>query len=153
VESRSLVDRRATRLALLTGGGEKHYQLALARALARAGIEVDLIGNDPMASSEVVQLKGISFYDLRRDQNPNSPLNSKIRRIVLYYFRLIKYAVTSKAQIFFFIFVVYNLVESPLVRSLHPIWFFFLLCVMMNAQHSIRPFEQREAVSSSANWT
>jgi len=92
--------KKEMKIALLSGGGEKHYQLGLTKGLAEAGIEVELVGNNAMACSNIVKERNVLFYNLREDQNPDSPLSKKIVRILKYYFRLIIFAYHSTAPIF-----------------------------------------------------
>ncbi len=88
------------RIGLLTGGRDPHYVIGLARALARAGIKLDLIGSDELDSPELHPLPGLRFLNLRRDQGQNASLLRKVSRVASYYFRLVGYAATSKAGIF-----------------------------------------------------
>jgi D-inositol-3-phosphate glycosyltransferase len=88
------------RIALLTGGGEKHYQLGLLSGLLSVGLEVELVGNDAMAQHELIKSARVHFYNLRGSQDPDSPMAEKVIRIVRYYLKLVKYAATTKCRIF-----------------------------------------------------
>lgn len=91
---------RMLKVALLTGGGEKHYQIGLTKGLVNAGIEVEVVGNDEMAKSDIINMRGVTFYNLRGDQNPNTTLLLKIFRVLKYYYQLISFAFHSKAIVF-----------------------------------------------------
>ena len=86
------------KVSLLTGGGEKHYQLGLLSGLISNEIEVDFIGNDDMRHVEMYE--DVNYYNLRGDQNPHSPLKEKIWRVLKYYFKLIKYAAKTDSNLF-----------------------------------------------------
>ena len=82
------------KVALFTGGNATpHYVLGLLSGLISQGIEVDFIGNDEMSSASILKNKGVNFYNLRGDQNPNAPMKEKILRILKYYYRLIEYTI------------------------------------------------------------
>ncbi len=88
------------RIALLTGGGEKHYQIALAHALAAQGLKIDVIGNDEMESAVAWPDPNITFLNLRGDQSVDRSSLEKILRVLHYYQRLFLYACNSKATVF-----------------------------------------------------
>src|SRR5438876_4111142 len=90
----------ASRLSLLTGGGDKHYALGLAGALTSAGVFVDFIGSDDLKAPAVFDDPRINFLNLRGDQSPRAPVSRKIARVLTYYWRLICYAATAKPAIF-----------------------------------------------------
>src|SRR4051812_29037659 len=87
-------------VALLTGGDDKTYAIGLTSALTKAGIEVDYIGSDRVDGPELHNTPLINFLNLRGDQSEDVGLALKILRIVGYYWRLIKYAVTAEPRIF-----------------------------------------------------
>ncbi len=91
---------RTMRIALLTGGGDKHYAFGLAFALAARGVVIDFIGSDQLASQRIQNDSRINFLNLRGDQDRRANLFEKVRRIAVYYFRLIQFAATTKATVF-----------------------------------------------------
>jgi len=122
------------KVSLLTGGGDKPYALGLLGALISRGITVDFIGNDDMGSAEIVAQEKVIFHNLRGDQNPAASVVEKIGRILLYYWRLLKYARTTDSTLFhilwlnkFFLFdrtllnVYYKLLGKKLVFTAHNI--------------------------------
>lgn len=87
-------------VAILTGGDDKSYAVGLTTSLTATGICVDYIGSDRVDSPELHKTTSVNFLNLRGDQNNDASFGVKIRRIVLYYFRLLKYAASAKPRIF-----------------------------------------------------
>ena len=87
-------------MALLTGGGDKPYALGMAAALTQCGIELDFIGSDDLASPELLHNPRVRFLNLRGAQGSAAATGSKISRVLIYYLRLLNYAVTAKSKIF-----------------------------------------------------
>jgi D-inositol-3-phosphate glycosyltransferase len=83
---------------LLTGGGEKHYQLGLLSGLISNHLEVDFIGNDEMKEAE--SYPGVHYYNLRGDQNHYAAFRKKAWRILRYYLELVRYAAKSDSRLF-----------------------------------------------------
>jgi D-inositol-3-phosphate glycosyltransferase len=90
----------AVHIALLTGGGDKPYALGMAAALTSVGIGVDFIGSDDLKVSELLGNRRVRFLNLRGDQRPDANRMAKVRRILSYYTRLIRYAFTAKPRLF-----------------------------------------------------
>ncbi len=88
------------RISLLTGGGDKPYALGMAAALTKAGIEMDFIGSDDLDVPEVRENPRVRFLNLRGDQRPEVGAVEKLRRVLVYYARLIRYAATARPTIF-----------------------------------------------------
>jgi D-inositol-3-phosphate glycosyltransferase len=86
-------------VALLTGGGDRPYAFGLATSLMSKGTALDLIGSDELDSPEFHGRPGITFLNLRGDQNPNASFVKKAFRVLIYYGRLIRYAATAKPRI------------------------------------------------------
>jgi hypothetical protein len=87
------------RVALLTDGGDKPYALGMATALSSAGTVLDFIGSDELQAPELLNDPQIRFLNLRGDQRPDAGSTRKMLRVVIYYLRLLAYAVTSEAKI------------------------------------------------------
>jgi D-inositol-3-phosphate glycosyltransferase len=87
-------------VGLLTGGGDKPYAIGLSRALLSKSIRLDFIGSDDLDSPELHESPGLRFLNLRGNQRRNTGLLTKIKRISLYYARLIRYAAVAKPKIF-----------------------------------------------------
>jgi D-inositol-3-phosphate glycosyltransferase len=87
------------RVALLTGGTDKHYAVALAAALAEHGTSVDFVASTALDCAEV-HVRRITFLDLRGDQREDVAFVHKIVRILKYYVRLIVYAARCEPTVF-----------------------------------------------------
>jgi D-inositol-3-phosphate glycosyltransferase len=88
------------KVALLTAGKDPHYALGLAPALAEIGIELEVVGNSEMETFPRLQSAAIRFFNLRGDQRTNAPLFEKVRRVLLYYARLLHFAWQSQSTVF-----------------------------------------------------
>jgi len=96
----SFVSSAFIHIALLTGGGDKPYALGIAAALTSAGIQVDFIGSDDLSVPELLNNPRVKFYNLRGDQRREASFAAKITRVLVYYWRLIRYAAAAKPTIF-----------------------------------------------------
>jgi glycosyltransferase involved in cell wall biosynthesis len=86
-------------VALLTGGGDKHYAFGLITALVSKGATLDVIGSNDLDYPEF-HCSQVNFLNLRGDQETKVSFLKKLSRILLYYARLISYATTAKPRIF-----------------------------------------------------
>jgi len=91
---------REIRVALLTGGGDRHYVFGLATALMSKGAALDLIGSDDLDGPEFRGKPGVKFLNLRGNQRPDVSFPKKVFRVLVYYAKLIRYAATAKPRIF-----------------------------------------------------
>lgn len=87
-------------MALLTGGGDRPYAFGLAKALTGKGVGLDVIGSDELDFPEFHGTPGINFLNLRGDQRPDAGLINKVLRVLRYYARLVRYAMTARPRIF-----------------------------------------------------
>lgn len=108
-------------------GGDIYYELGLIQGLLNNGLSVEVIGNNAMGKSDVVKHPNATFYNFREDQNPSASLFKKFVRIMKFYARLIRYAMTTKSRIFhiqwlnkflFFDRIVLNLYYKALGKKL-----------------------------------
>jgi D-inositol-3-phosphate glycosyltransferase len=88
------------KVALLTGGDDKTYALGLTLALTSREVFVDFIGSSGIDSPELHNSPLIDFLNLRGDQNEQANIWKKVKRILAYYGRLIKYAAVAQPSIF-----------------------------------------------------
>jgi glycosyltransferase involved in cell wall biosynthesis len=88
-----------SRVALLTGGGDKPYALGLAEALTSAGLSVDFIGSADLRCVKILNNPRVNFLDLRGDQSVDAGLLRKVSRVLNYYFRLLTYAATAQSKV------------------------------------------------------
>jgi glycosyltransferase involved in cell wall biosynthesis len=87
-------------VGLLTGGIDKPYAFGLAMELTSRGMCLDFIGSDELDCPELHGSPNIRFLNLRGDQQRDASLGTKIRRILVYYARLIRYALTARPKVF-----------------------------------------------------
>jgi D-inositol-3-phosphate glycosyltransferase len=93
-------DSAVLKVAILTGGADKPYNLGLAAAWVAEGIPLDFIGSDDINGPELHNNKLVNFLNLRGDQSTTASRGKKLLRVLKYYVRLIRYAATAKPRIF-----------------------------------------------------
>jgi glycosyltransferase involved in cell wall biosynthesis len=86
--------------ALLTGGGDRHYAFSLAMGLVSKRVVLDFIGGDEGDRPEMHATPGLHFYHLRRNSKGDASYGEKVKGILSYYGRLIRYAATAKPKVF-----------------------------------------------------
>jgi D-inositol-3-phosphate glycosyltransferase len=86
--------------ALLTGGTDPPYMLGLAMALASKGVVLEVIGGDQVDSPELHTTPNLKFLNLRGSNGEEASLASKVRRVLIYYVRLVRYTAVAKPKIF-----------------------------------------------------
>src|ERR1700723_205860 len=91
---------RKTSVALLTGGADKPYAFGLATALISKGTVIDLIGNDDLDCPDFHGRPGVTFLNLRGDQQSDAGFVRKASRVLIYYAKLIRYTATAEPRIF-----------------------------------------------------
>jgi glycosyltransferase involved in cell wall biosynthesis len=87
-------------VAVLTGGGDRPYAFGLATELISRGAALDLIGSDELDCAEFQGKPGVTFLNLRGNQQPDASFVRKVSRVLKFYARLIRYAATAKPRIF-----------------------------------------------------
>ena len=87
-------------VGLLTGGGDKPYAFGLAMALVSGGVCLDFIGSDEVDSPELHTSPNLRFLNLRGNQRHDASFATKIRRVLIYYVKLIRYAAVARPKIF-----------------------------------------------------
>src|ERR1035437_2771057 len=87
-------------VALLTGGGDRHYAVGLATSLISKGAALDVIGSTEVDCPEFHSKPGFNFLNLRGDQRPEASVVRKVFRVSMYYAKLIAYAATAKPRVF-----------------------------------------------------
>ncbi|MGA7127500.1 MAG: glycosyltransferase family 4 protein [Chthoniobacterales bacterium] len=88
------------RVAVLTGGGDRPYALGLASALISQGVAFDFIASDELDDRSLHENVLVNFLNLRKEMRANVSSTRKVARVLLYYWRLLIYAATSKAKLF-----------------------------------------------------
>lgn len=86
-------------VGLLTGGQDRHYAFGLAMALIAKGVCLDVIGSDLVDGPEMHVTPRLRFLNLDGSKQEAS-VGIKIKRILVSYARLIRYAATAKPKIF-----------------------------------------------------
>jgi D-inositol-3-phosphate glycosyltransferase len=92
--------RNRPMVTLLTGGGDRPYALGIARALTSQGVVIDVIGGNELDCPDFHGTPGVTFLNLRGDQESGASFAEKSSRVLLYYARLIRYSATAKPGIF-----------------------------------------------------
>lgn len=86
-------------IALLTGGFDRPYAYGLAMTLTSNGLGLDVIGSNEIDSAEMHTTPKLRFLNLQGSKQEAS-LTAKISRLLLFYFRLIRYAANAEPRIF-----------------------------------------------------
>lgn len=87
-------------VALLTGGGDRHYVFGLTTSLMSKGVVLDLIGSDDLVFPEILDKPGLNFLNLRGSHKSDASFANKVSRIAMYYAKLIRYTATAKPRLF-----------------------------------------------------
>ena len=88
------------RIAILNAGGQTDYLYGLVTGLSKiSAIELDIVDSDKSIGL-YDHFSNVNFFNLRGDQDFSSSLTDKVTRIVKYYYRLIRFAAKTNAQIF-----------------------------------------------------
>lgn len=87
-------------VALLTGGADKPYALGLASSLISQGVAIDFIGSDEVNGPVLHQSPLVRFLNLRGDQRPDAARIRKAIRVLVYYWKLLRYAATARPKVF-----------------------------------------------------
>lgn len=87
------------KVALLTGGGDRHYAFGLMMSLVQAGVRLDCIGGDEIDSPEMNTTPGLTYFRMRRSGLGVGALR-KTARLAAYYVRLIAYATFAQPKVF-----------------------------------------------------
>jgi D-inositol-3-phosphate glycosyltransferase len=86
-------------VALLTGGFDKPYVFGLTMALIAKSVRLDVVGSDDVDSPEMHATAHLNFLNLRGSKG-EAGIISKISRVLIYYRKLILYAMAAKPNIF-----------------------------------------------------
>jgi D-inositol-3-phosphate glycosyltransferase len=90
----------ATAAALLTGGFDRPYALGMALALAAKGIHLEVIGSEEIDCPEMHSSPNIRFVNLWPEVGADHSLTGKLRRLLCYYGRLLRYTSAGSPKIF-----------------------------------------------------
>jgi glycosyltransferase involved in cell wall biosynthesis len=87
------------KVGLLTGGGDRHYAFGLVMALIAKGVRMDVIGGDLVDSPEMHSTAGLRYFNLH-GSNRTVSFVRKVKRILVIYARLLRYAVFAEPRVF-----------------------------------------------------
>jgi glycosyltransferase involved in cell wall biosynthesis len=88
------------RVTVLTGGGDRPYALGLASTLVSQGVPFDFIASDELETPELRRNPLVRVLNLRGDMRPGATTARKVWRVLIYYWRLLRYAVTARPKVF-----------------------------------------------------
>lgn len=87
-------------VSLLTGGQDKHYSFGLTKALVAKGVHVEVIGSAEVDDPELHTMPRVTFLNLRGNRRADARLTQKVIRVLTYYLRLARYALTARPKVF-----------------------------------------------------
>jgi glycosyltransferase involved in cell wall biosynthesis len=93
------LEHAALDVALLTGCQDKSYAIGLAMALSSKGVRTDVIGNDRVDSQEYDTTPNLKFLNFGGIQDSDTSTVTKLRRLLHYYARLIRYVTFGAPKI------------------------------------------------------
>lgn len=91
--------RLGIEMGLLTGCQDRPYAFGLAMALVAKGVCVEMIGSDGEDSPELRLTPNLRFLNFRGSQNQGDKFATKLYKLMLYYARLIRYAMQSEPAV------------------------------------------------------
>jgi glycosyltransferase involved in cell wall biosynthesis len=91
---------RALNVALLTAGRDRPYAFGMATALMAKGLSLDIIGADNLDGPQWHEKSHVRFLNMRRDLAASASYYKKVARVLAYYVRLLRYALSTDATIF-----------------------------------------------------
>jgi glycosyltransferase involved in cell wall biosynthesis len=86
-------------IGLLTGCQDRPYVFGLSTALALKNVSVDVIGSDEVDGPEMHTTPQLHFLNMRKSRRQKVNPARKVSRLLVYYFRLIRYAANEKPKI------------------------------------------------------
>jgi glycosyltransferase involved in cell wall biosynthesis len=99
VDRPSMVDH-SLQVAVLTGGGDRPYALGLAATLVSQNVSFDFIASDELEDPELRRSRLVRVFNLRKEMRSKVSAIRKVLRVLLYYGRLLLYAVQAKPKLF-----------------------------------------------------
>jgi glycosyltransferase involved in cell wall biosynthesis len=88
------------KVALLTAGRDRPYAFGLASALMTKELSLDIIGADDLDSPIWRQKPRVRFLNMRGNLSETASTFTKISRVLAYYVRLLRYALSTDATVF-----------------------------------------------------
>jgi glycosyltransferase involved in cell wall biosynthesis len=87
-------------VALITGGIDRHYACAIGKALASAGVSLDVVGNAEMDSCGMRSLGNVRLIALYAMPRPGQDIFRKLFSCFAVYLRMIRYAAGASPRTF-----------------------------------------------------
>jgi D-inositol-3-phosphate glycosyltransferase len=88
------------KVSLLTGGSDRPYAYGFSMALISNGMSLDFIGSKQLDGPEMRATPKLNFLNLHGDTRERVGLVRKGARVLAFYARLFRYAVTAEPEIF-----------------------------------------------------
>ena len=87
-------------VSLLTGGFDRPYAFGLSMALISKGMCLDVIGSTEVDSPEMHTTPRLNFLNLQGNPREQAGRVRRIRKVLIFYARLFRYAAAANAKIF-----------------------------------------------------
>jgi glycosyltransferase involved in cell wall biosynthesis len=88
------------KVALLTAGRDRPYAFGMATALMAKDLALDIIGADDLDSPQWHEKPHVRFLNMRGNLGEAASFSKKASRVLVYYVRLLLYALTTRAKLF-----------------------------------------------------
>jgi D-inositol-3-phosphate glycosyltransferase len=131
-------------VTLLTGGTDRHYVCALAKAIATSGMAVDVVGNTEMNSCEMRGFANVRLLPLYAMQRPEWGVFRKLLSCIAVYMRIVCYAATSSSHTFH---ILWNYKLAFFDRTLLLLYYKFLGKKLVFTAHNVNAAERDGADS------
>jgi D-inositol-3-phosphate glycosyltransferase len=126
-------------VALITGGVDRHYACALAKAIASSGIAVDVVGSTDMSSSETCGLSNLRLLPLYGTYRPGQSVLQRLLTYFTVYARLIRYAAASPSPVFH---ILWDFKFAPFDRTLLLLYYKLLGKKVVFTAHNVNKAER-----------
>jgi D-inositol-3-phosphate glycosyltransferase len=134
-------------VALLTGGIDRHYACALGKALASAGVDLDVIGNEEMDTCGMRSFGNVRLLALYAMPQPKHGTLRKLFAYLAVYFRIIRYAAFSSPRT---LHILWNYKVPYFDRTFLLLYYKFLGKRILFTAHNVNAAE-RDGVDSVLN--
>jgi glycosyltransferase involved in cell wall biosynthesis len=87
------------RVSILNSGGQTHYLYGLVTGLAHVpGLQIEVVDSDKSVGL-FDDYGNVTHVNLRGSQNPRASLGDKTLRLLTYYWKLVRYAATTRSEV------------------------------------------------------
>ena len=117
VDQRQLIPNSpvGVEVGLLTGCKDRPYAFGLAMALISKGVDLDVIGSDEIDCPRLRGAPNLRFLNLRGRQDENASFPEKLRKLLVYYAKLMRYAAHPKPKV---LHILWNNKIEPFDRTI-----------------------------------